>query len=252
MATDYDKGTVTDRERLAAQRQNALAKYNAQSLQNQLNYQLRNYDLADKQNASLRDVQLKQNRRNAETDRFEAQRQLQNAALGLMGSMNQAMNGSSTGNLMRMLEDRNDSDNNIQWDQLRRNDDSVYNAYQESLNQNNASRFDAISNARKGLRDIQSDLAANLNNINPNLYKAPGSNKDIDKIQQNVAKQQNAVKQRNAYLSGYITPGRSEEVAKNRPDNKNTAANEYLRNGRRNLLTGGDYFDQLVNRFNGR
>lgn len=244
MASDYDKGTVTAREKLAAQRQNALAKYNAQSLNAQLTNQLKNYDLADKQNLSLRNTQLIQNRRNAETDRFEAQRQLQNAALGLMGSMNQAMNGSSTGNLMRMLEDREDSDNNIQWDQLRRNDDSVYNAYQESLNQNNASRFDAIANARKGLRDIQSDLAANLNNINPNLYKAAGSNADVSKIQKELEKKQGTVKANNAYLSGYITnPSRYPGIS-----TRNKLTTPSSTSSKKKI----DYFDQLINSFNRR
>ena len=248
MATDYDKGTVTAREKLAGSRQNALAKYNAQSLLNQLNYQLKNYDLADKQNASLRDVQYKQNMRKAETDRFEAQRNLQNAALGLFGSMNQAMNGSTVGNAMKMLADRNDAENDIYWQQLMDNQNQVKNAYQESLNQNQAARYDAISNARKGLRDIQSDLAANLNNINPNLYKAPGSNKDVDKIQQQVAKKQSATTAKNASLSGYIMPANAEQTVRR----KNQSTGKYADNLGRNKLLGGDYYDKLINRFNGR
>ena len=248
MASDYDKGTVTPREKLAGSRQNALAKYNAQSLQNQLRYQLQNYDMANKQNASLRDVQYKQNMRKAETDRFEAQRNLQNAALGLFGSMNQAMNGSTIGNAMRMLADRNDAENNINWQQLMDNQNQVKNAYQESYNQNQAAKYDAISNARKGLRDIQSDLAANLNNINPNLYKAPGSNKDIDKIQQDVAKQQTATKAANASLSGYIMPNNAEQTVQI----KNQSTGKTARNIGRNKLLGGDYYDRLINRFNWR
>ena len=243
MATDYDKGKVTARERKAADRQNAIARYNANTLNAQLTNQLRNYDLADKQNASLRDVQLRQNRRQAESDRFEAQRNLQNAALGLMSSMGQAMNGSSIGNLMYMLDDRNDSENNTIWTQLLRNDDQVRNAYQESLNQNQAARFDAIANARKSLRDIQSDLAANLNNINPNLYKAPGSDTEISKIQKELQNKQGAVKAKNSALSGYIHPALTEQSV--RPKRNKLAAGAID-------LAGGSYFDNLINGFNRR
>ena len=247
MATDYDKGKVTDREKKAASRQNALAEYNAKSVQAQLNQQLANYNLADKQNASLRDVQLKQNRRKNETDRFEAQRNLQNAALGLFGSMNQAMNGSTIGNAMRMLADRNDAENNIYWQQLADNNNSVWNAYQESLNQNQASRYDAMVNARKALRDIQSDRAANLNNINPNLYEAPDSDKVIADIHKGIREKQENTKAKNANLSGYIMPGNAE------PSVQNIYTTQLKdRYGKRNRLLGNDYYDQLINRFNGR
>lgn len=138
---DYDKGEVTDRERLAAERQKEIQGYNAQSTRNQLQQQLGNYDFANRQNRSLADVQLKQNSRKTSSDRFEAQRDLQNAALGLMGSMNQAMNGSTLGNLMRMLENRNDKDNNTYWTQHQVNQDQVENSYTEAFNQNNVARM---------------------------------------------------------------------------------------------------------------
>ena len=105
MATqsEYDAGNITDRERKAAENQIDLAKKNADDVRNQVSKQLETYDYANRQNRSLADVQLKQNSRKNSADRFEAQRDLQNATLGLLGSMGNAMNGSSTGNLMRML-----------------------------------------------------------------------------------------------------------------------------------------------------
>lgn len=243
MASDYDKGKVTDREKLASKRQNALAEYNARSVKANLTNQLRNYDLADKQNKLLRDTELRQARRKNETDRFEAQRNLQNAALGLFGSMNQAMNGSAIGNAMKMLADRNDAENNIYWQQLEDNSNQVNNAYQESLNQNQAARYEAAVAARNSLRDIQSDLAANLNNINPNLYASPGSNDAISKLETELMNKQHSIKEKNAALSGYTMPANSEAKAQN--DTK-------TRYGRRNKLLGNDYYDNLINRFNRR
>ena len=210
MATDYDKGKVTDREKEAAKRQKEIANYNASTLngvstykqntagnlanweanqqkdidrrnadqtsriaeynanatKSQLDQQLANYDFANRQNAALRDVQNRQTSRKSEAERFEAERQLQNAAIGLLGSMNQAMNGSTTGNVMKMFENRNDADNSTYWQQLQDNRNAIQNAYDESFNQNQIAKRDAAINAVKALKDIQGSLASDLNNIN--------------------------------------------------------------------------------------
>lgn len=147
-----------------------IAQYNAGATRDQLNRQLANYDFANRQNQSLRDTQFKQASRKSEAERFEAQRNLQNAALGLFGTMNQAMNGSTVGNTMRMLENRNDADNSVYWQQLQDNRNAIQNAYDESVNQNNVAKRDAAINAIKALQDIQGDLSANLNNIQTDLW----------------------------------------------------------------------------------
>ena len=235
MATqsEYDAGNITDRERKAAENQIDLAKKNADDVRNQVSKQLETYDYANRQNRSLADVQLKQNSRKNSADRFEAQRDLQNATLGLLGSMGNAMNGSSTGNLMRMLENRNDKDNNTYWAQHQVNQDTVENSYQDSYNQNQVAKRDAVTSAEKAIRDIESDLSANLNNINPNLYTKPGTG-DADLNSGSVWNDNaNGLQQANARISGYVMP-----------DNRNGA--------QRNQLKQGDYFSRLVNRFNGR
>ena len=237
MATDYDKGKTTDREKLAAKRQNALAKYNANSIVNQLDQQVYTYDVADKQNKALRDLQLKENSRKGESDRFEAQRQLQNAALGLFASASPAMNGSTTGNMMSMLRNRNDADNNTYWQQLYENNNAVRNAYNESVAQNRVARRDAAVNATKALRDTAADLAANLNNINPNLYEAPGKNDDVKAALTKVNQIRKGYSKENAYqpsLSGYIMPANAEQNVV----------------GKRNKIKGNDYFSRLMNSFN--
>lgn len=234
---DYDAGEVTPRESLAAEHQKEIARSNADATKNQLAQQLANYDYANRQNRRLADVELKQNSRKSESDRFNAMRDLQNAALGLFGSMNQAMNGSTLGNLMRMLENRSDRDNDTYWTQLQVNQDQVNNAYEESVNQNNVAKNDAAINAEQALRSMEGDLAANLNNINPNLYEAPGSGEadlggkgtyDSNKIAENMAK-----------LSGYLMPDNSVQQARDMSP--------------RNKLSGASgYFNRLVNNVNRR
>ena len=315
MADDYDynAGDVTDRERLAAERQknignynqatidnstdykkkNALnlatynkdsqnyiasqnakntrdiANYNAKSAFDQFQKQMSNYDMANKQNEALRDTQFKQASRKSEAERFEAQRQLQNAALGLFGSMNQAMNGSTVGNTMRMLENRNDADNSTYWQQLMDNRNAVQNAYDESFNQNQIAKRDAAINALKAVQDINSDLSSNLNNINPNLYESPenkwldsivgfpmpnsvqdlqrlaGSNNSIysspneqitflNGLIDALSNTFNTIPRNNARLLDYVMPANAEQNVRNR----------------RNMLNQNNYFGRLINGFN--
>lgn len=237
---DYDSGEITERERLAAARQKEIARFNRDSISDpnsgQLSQQLKNYDQANRQNAKLRDVQLKQNERKAEADRFEAQRNLRNAALGLFGSMgNTAMNSSTLGNTMSMLRDRNDADNSVYWQQLMENRDTVLNAYDEAANQNQVAKNDAIVNASKAIRDLEADLAANLSNINPNLYNTPGYGEGVLNAWV-PGPLENRVGDYNAKLSGYIMPENAEQTI--RPQ--------------RNRIQRNDYFGNLMNRFNRR
>ena len=221
---------VTDEERTAANRSAAIAKYNADTIKNQLAEQLTNYDLADRQNLNNAKVQLRQNSRKNELDRFEAQRQLQNSTTGILGAMgNTAMNASGVYNLIRMLENRNDSDNATYWGQLQENNDAVKNAYIESYNQNRAARNDAIANANAQLRNMGSDLAANLNNINPELYNAPGTGSA------NLGTSGKATyPAANLDLSsGYLMPAYAERVPRSK----------------RNKMAGNDHYSRLMNSF---
>lgn len=177
----YNKGSAQNlaawnsdmQNKLAAEnagRTSKIAEYNAKNTADQAKRQLATYDMANKQNAALRDVQNKQTSRKSEAERFEAQRQLQNAATGLFGSMNQAMNSSTIGNTMKMLENRNDADNSVYWQTLQDNRNAIQNAYDESYNQNQIAKRDAAINALKALQDIQGDLSSNLGNIQGDLF----------------------------------------------------------------------------------
>jgi hypothetical protein len=255
---NYDKAELTQREKLAGKNQTAISKQNIKDVQNQLKRQLANYNFADKQNRALADTQLKQNSRKTSADRFEAQRDLQAASLGLLGSMGTAMNGSSTGNFMDMLRSRNDKENNTYWAQHQANQDSVENAYNDSLNQNNVARRDAMQSAEKAIRDIEGDWRANMNNINPKLF--PGSSGAVGgdkKLASQTAWKPNSVKRNNSAISGYVIPdnrgvGKLPTGGDNprRSMNVGTARNR-VRGGANNTV-GGDYFSQMMNRFNGR
>lgn len=232
---DYDNAEVTERERKAAQNQTSLAKKGAEATKNQLQQQLGNYDFANAQNRQLANIERQQNSRKTEADRFEAMRDLQNSALGLYGSLNQAMNGSTLLNLQSMLANRSDKDNDTYWTQHQVNQDAVENAYNESANQNQVAKNDAIINAEKALRDMENDLSANLNNINPSLYTEPGTG-DAN-LGGSGYYNANKVGQHNSELSGYIMP-----------DNSVQAARDIAQ---RNQIQRNDYFSRMLNRYNG-
>jgi hypothetical protein len=251
MMADYDNAELTEREKQAAQNQTAISTQNVRDVQNQLRRQLSNFDFADAQNRAFADTQLKQNSRKTSADRFEAQRDLQAATLGLLGSMGSAMNGSTTGNLMRMLESRNDKENNTYWAQHQANQESVENAYQDSLNQNNVSRRDAMQSAEKAIRDIEGDWRAYMNNINPTLF--PGGSGAIETgkgLGSETAWTPDKAKQNNAQISGYLIPdnrgvGTTTSGTRLPSQSMNTGAT-------RNRMVRNDYFSQMMNRFNGR
>lgn len=242
----YDDASLTTREKLAAENQTKISKQNIKDVQHQLKQQLANYDFADRQNRALADTQLQQISRKNSADRFEQQRNLQNSALGLMGSMGSAMNGSTTGNFMSMLRSRNDADNNTYWAQLQENQDQVENAYNDSLNQNNVARRDAMQSADKAIRDISADWSANMNNINPKLF----GKGDIIPDSKVGSGSSAGIAQNNARMSGYVIPdNRGIGTTPYGQTNPSTSMNV---GATRNTVGGNDYFAQLMNRFNRR
>lgn len=214
--------------------QRKVSEYDANALEQQLREQVQNYNTADAQNARLRDVQLAEASRKGETDRFEANRNLQNAALGLLASAGTALNGSTTGNIMSMLRNRNDSDNNVYWQQLMDNWNQVLNAYDESVAQNRLATMDAVTNAVKSMRDINSNAAANIGNIDASEFENP---MDTD-MEQRARRMYSEYRpsQYNAVLSGYVMPENAEQSVLQQ----------------RNRLKGNDYYSQLVNSYNRR
>lgn len=231
----YDDAEVTERERLAAQRQDALAQASAANVADQFQNQIGAYNAANRQNRRLADIQATQAKRKGVTERSESDRDLQNSALGLFANMGQAMNGSALGNLMRMLESRSDKDNVVHWEQQQENLNNIENAYNESANQNNISALEAYNNAVKAQQDIRVDTAANKGNLNPNLYENP---EDIDLGSGAELPPSGWLPDRLQRLSGYLMPENSVQNARARYP--------------RNRVAGNDYFARLINGFNGR
>lgn len=232
---DYESGEVTDRERGAAKNLKDIAYFNADNTKRQLVNQRANYDMADEQNWALADMQMQQNARKADNDRFDAQRDLQNAAMGLLGSMGTALNGSSTNTFLDMLSDRNDKNNSTYWNQQQTNNDQVTNAYDESVASNRVARNDAGNNAQKALKDMEGELSANLNNINPNLYEAPSEGGAYLDSESSVL---DDVPGYYPKMSGYLMP-----------DNAvGNARDDYARNH----LSDKNYYGRLVNKANQR
>lgn len=228
------KDIEDEENRLAAEQQIKMGKKASKDVKNQLDRSLSNYDMADDQNRRLAEIERIQNDRDLEADRFEAQRALQNAALGLSGSMNQAWNGSSAENFMRMMDRRNDAENQTYWTQYQKNMNSVNNAYQEALNANNVARNDALANAEKSVADIEGDTAANIANLG--TYQTPGSG-DVDFGSSEVYKKKEA-SPNYAEMSGYVMPSYNRQRIEQRRPNNNVYNNSS--------------FARLMNRFNGR
>jgi hypothetical protein len=89
-------------------------------------------------------------------------------------------------------------------DSLTQNRNTVENAYQEALNQNVLAANDLASNAEYALRGLQSDQAAQLNNIHADLFKKPEEvslGEGMDNIYESNKRPANI-----AQLAGYTMP----------------------------------------------
>ena len=200
----------TTDEKNAASRAKEIAEWNKQSVDLNLDWMNSLYDASDKQNKALLDTEKTQNRQKTEADRFQAQRSLQNAARGLVNAVGQGLNSSATGNIANMVRDQQDSDNVDYWTTLRQNQNTVENAYQEALNQNYLSRREAGINAQIAKRDIESNLAASLQNIHPDLYESPNNNgtygsKNTQSNNTDAANQKKTNADNRARSSGYVS-----------------------------------------------
>ena len=245
-------GDLTDEEREAAKNQNALAKMNIQDLQNQLNRQLDIYNQSDAQNKRLADAERMQASRKAESDRFDAQRNLQAASLSLLGDMGQAMNGSATGNLMRMLETRNDLEDNAQLSQLLSNWEQTNNQYNDTLNQNRIARMEAMANAEKAINDATRNWMAALNNIDPSLFPKDGPVNGDKSLAASTAwkRKSEGATPTSSLIAPFV---RSDNRGKGgTPQGTANPAQSMNVGYTRNRQLGGDYFSRLINQFNRR
>jgi hypothetical protein len=224
----------TAAQKKAANQLRGIAGFNATSTTDQLNRALGDFDLADRQNTALADVQHQANSKQSAADRFSQLKKLQSSTRGVLGAAGNAMQGSQTGSLIGMLTNRNDADTAEVLGTLAQNQNAVSNSLTESMNANVLSRRDAINNAIFGLRGIEADTAAQMSTINPDLYKAPGAGGTAALIAKHGATAENRAK-----ASGYFLP-----------DNEGAKAAKLAKPG--STMRGTSYFDKLLNSYNQR
>ena len=167
-------GSITAQQRRAAKNQIGVSKYNARSVKDELKAANRNFAQGDKQNRARAKVNMRNNSRTASGDRFAQLQKMQSATSGLMASAGNALQGGQAMNVANMLKQRNGMDNNETLRTLATNQNATIDALNESLNASALGRNSAAAAAARALRGLEADLAAQLNNINPKLYKAPG------------------------------------------------------------------------------
>lgn len=170
----YDEGTITTRENLAAQKQGQIASHAATSATELYRNMLNNYNISDVYNAELADEQRAQVGQKANTERFQQMRKEQQAVTGVANSMGNALDGSGNQILGEMATERKDQDNVDYWQQYVDNMNAITNSQRESVNQNKLNRADMAANFRYQMQGMEEDLSAAYNNINPNLFVAPG------------------------------------------------------------------------------
>ena len=168
-------GSVSALERTAAANLSTIAGRNAQTVIDELNRALGVFDQADAQTRQSAGLQQTQASRKAAGERFLQNRRLQSSVAGLAGAAGNALQGNGGAGLADMIRTRTDMDSAENLDILRGNRDMISNAMLEALNTNIFARNEAANRAEVALRGIESDTAAQLNNINPSLFVRPGT-----------------------------------------------------------------------------
>jgi hypothetical protein len=210
-----------------------IGQYNAGSVTGQLDKALGDYDLADRQNQGLADVQFESNSKQTAADRFSQAKRLQSSTRGILSSAGNALQGSQMGSLAGMVRDRTDLDTGEALGTLTQNQNAVRNTLNESRNANTLARRDLITNAEFALRGLEADTAAQLATLDPKLYKKPGSGVNLGSA--TTGARRNSIAENRALKSGYFLP---DAVPQAQPAGLK--------------MQGNSYFDKLMNTYNQR
>lgn len=160
---------ITDRERKAADNLGGIVGYNADTVRQAYDNANRVYDVADQQSKNLQAVQTTQNKKTAANDWYAQQQKLQSVVANLSDSMGNAANGSSQYDFWDMIARKDDMDDASTLDTMRKNQNTIDNAYYEAIMQNNNSRNDQAMQTEKDLRELAADYVAQMNNISPGM-----------------------------------------------------------------------------------
>lgn len=147
----------------------AVTGYNAETLRNQYEDQMKVYDIADKMNQGMRDESVRQARQKAGSDWFQQHLKLQRTASSLNDRSGNAMRGSYLYDYRDLLGTADDLIDSETLDTARQNIDSVLLSYFESQMDDVNNRNQAALNTEQGLRELYADYIAQGNNIHPDL-----------------------------------------------------------------------------------
>lgn len=230
----------TDKEKRAAATQKELTAFDRQSALNQFNQNLANLDFMDQRNRQLTNTRNQSARQQADIDRFNQQRMMMNAFNAARNAAGNALYGSGSELLANQAFDLNDYMNSSHMKTLQGNIDNNEIELQGKQDQNDYERNQLAINAEKVLADLNSSLAANLNNIHEDLYEAP--TRPADETVDDSTPLDQPLSSRgfaDGYLikaavdSGYVTPQQA------------GLSYDDIRNNRK-ATTRNDYFGRLV------
>lgn len=159
----------SDEQRRAASNLGGIVGYNADTLRGKYDQSMQTFDLADKQNAALRDNNRLLAKQSAGEEWFRQHKKLQATASALNDRSSNAMRGSFLYDYRDLLGAADDMIDAETLDTLRQNENSVLQSYFESAAQNNVSRQEAAMDTESSLRELYADYVAQLNNIHPDL-----------------------------------------------------------------------------------
>lgn len=159
----------TDEQRRAAGNLGGITAYNAATITGKAGQGNRAYDIADKQNAAMRDIQTKQNKQSAGSDWYAQQQKLQSVNSQLADAAGNAMYGSFSYDLADAIARKDDMDDVAVLSQQRQNQNQIDNDYYEAIMATTNSRNELALDTEASLRELASDYAAQLNNIHPDL-----------------------------------------------------------------------------------
>lgn len=147
----------------------AITGYNAETLRNQYEDQMKVYDIADTMNQRMRDENVRQARQKAGGDWFQQHLKLQRTASALNDRSGNAMRGSYLYDYRDLLGTADDLIDAETLDTARTNIDQVLLSYFESKMDDVNNRNQAALNTEQGLRELYADYIAQGNNIHPDL-----------------------------------------------------------------------------------
>ena len=159
----------SDDQKNAAKSLEAITSFNAGTIAGKGQAGMEAFDIADKNAAKQRNIQLEQNNKMANREWFKRQQDLQSTLKSLRSKMGNAYYGSAALDLADDLARVDDQGDVEILGNLEDNNNQAYQNYYETILENINSRNELAMNTEASLRELFGDYAAQLNNIHPKL-----------------------------------------------------------------------------------